>query len=101
MGTASCIVRGLGAEASLCSSSHGAGRRLSRTEARKAIGAAEMRRQLGAVHHDPRHLEWLRDEAPAAYRDLRQVMRAQRDLTRQHARLTPVLNFKYPDRREA
>ena len=55
---------------------------------------------LGEVQHDPRHLTTLRDEAPAAYRDLRVVLRAQRDLVRQRARLTPLLNFKYPDSRQ-
>jgi RNA-splicing ligase RtcB len=58
-----------------------------------------MQRQLGRVHHDQRHLVALRDEAPAAYRDIRAVMQAQRDLTRQYTRLTPVLNFKYADNR--
>ncbi len=97
MGTPSFVTRGLGAEESLLSSSHGAGRVLSRTEARTRIKGADMQRQLRQVHYDPRHLVALRDEAPAAYRDIREVMKAQRDLTRQHTRLTPVLNFKYAD----
>jgi tRNA-splicing ligase RtcB len=101
MGTPSFIVRGLGAEASLCSSSHGAGRVMSRTEARHRIKPDDMRRQLGSIKYDPRHLSELQDEAPAAYRDIREVMRAQRDLIRQQARLSPVLNFKYPDPRSA
>lgn len=99
MGTPSYIVEGLGAEASLCSSSHGAGRAMSRTEARKRIRPDDLKRQLGSVRHDPRHLAELTDEAPAAYRNIQDVMRAQRDLVRQKARLTPILNFKYPDRR--
>lgn len=101
MGTPSLIVRGLGCEAALGSSSHGAGRVMSRTEAKHTIKPADMKRQLGVVKHDPRHLADLLDEAPGAYRDLREVMQAQRDLVRQHARLTPILNFKYPDRRDA
>jgi len=101
MGTPSFVVHGLGVEAALCSSSHGAGRVMSRGEARHCIKPADMKRQLGQVKYDPRHLSELRDEAPAAYRDIREVMRAQRDLARQHARLSPVLNFKYPDRRNA
>jgi tRNA-splicing ligase RtcB (3'-phosphate/5'-hydroxy nucleic acid ligase) len=99
MGTPSFVVRGLGAEASLCSSAHGAGRVMSRMEARQRIKPSDVRRQLGLVKHDPRQLSELRDEAPAAYRDIHGVMRAQRDLIRQQARLSPVLNFKYPDRR--
>jgi tRNA-splicing ligase RtcB len=99
MGSPSYLVRGMGVGESLCSSSHGAGRVLSRTEACQRIKPADLRRQLGPVHHDPARLEDLCDEAPAAYRDIRQVMRAQRDLVRQEQRLIPVLNFKHPDPR--
>ena len=101
MGTPSFVVEGLGAELSLCSSSHGAGRVLSRTAARQSVKPSDLKRQLGAVHYDERYLQELRDEAPAAYRDIREVMRAQRELVRQRARLAPVLSFKYPDRRAA
>jgi tRNA-splicing ligase RtcB len=100
MGSPSFLVRGLGLEAALGSSSHGAGRLMSRTEARQRIRPADFERQIGSVHCAPWHLNDLRDEAPAAYRDIRKVMHAQRDLVRQHARLTPVLNVKYPDRRQ-
>lgn len=72
---------------------------MSRTEARQRIPPAALRRQLGGVRVDPRHLESLCDEAPDAYRDIREVMQAQRDLVRQEGRLTPLLNFKHPDRR--
>lgn len=99
MGTPSFLVQGLGNEESLCSSSHGAGRAMSRTEARQRIKPADVKQQLGAVQHDPRRLSELCDEAPGAYRDIRKVMQAQRDLVRQRTRLSPVLNFKYPDRR--
>ena len=99
MGSPSFVVRGLGWEESLCSSSHGAGRALSRTEARNRITSKAMARQLGSIHYDQRNLDSLRDEAPAAYRDIREVMRAQHDLTRQEKHLTPLLNFKYPDNR--
>jgi len=99
MGSPSFLVKGTGNEDSLCSSSHGAGRAMSRTEARQRIKPADVKRQLGSVKHDNRHLAELCDESPAAYRDIRKVMQAQRDLVRQHARLSPVLNFKYPDHR--
>jgi tRNA-splicing ligase RtcB len=97
MGAPSFIVRGMGLAEALCSSSHGAGRILSRTEARKTISQKSMEQQLGTVLYDENHLRNLRDEAPGAYRDIHKVMRAQRDLTRQVTRLTPKLNFKYPD----
>ncbi len=99
-GTPSFRVRGLGAQASLNSSSHGAGRRWSRTESSRRIQVADVRRQMRGVYYDERQVNELRDEAPAAYRDLREVLKAQRDLVRQEGRLTPVLSFKHPDRRE-
>ena len=68
-------------------------------EARQRVTLGEMRRQMERVYHDPRGLDSLRDEAPSAYRDIRAVMRAQRDLTRQVVSLNPVLNFKHPDPR--
>lgn len=98
-GTPSFIVRGRGDERALCSSSHGAGRLLSRTDARRRFSATEVRRQLEKVRFDDRALEGLRDEAPAAYRDIHKVLRAQRDLVRQERRLTPLLSFKYRDLR--
>ncbi len=100
MGAPSYMVCGKGLENSLKSSSHGAGRAMSRTEARARISAADIERQLKAVQCDKLQLADLRDEAPAAYRDIREVMRAQRDLVRQEMRLTPRLNFKYPDPRD-
>jgi tRNA-splicing ligase RtcB len=100
MGSPSYLVHGLGEERALCSSSHGAGRVMSRTEARQRFSPTDLKRQLGAVKHDERVLPDLCDEAPSAYRDIREVMRAQRDLVRQNARLRPMLNFKYPDRRK-
>ena len=67
---------------------------------KQRFGPTDLKRQLGAVKHDERVLPDLCDEAPGAYRDIREVMRAQRDLVRQNARLRPMLNFKYPDRRK-
>jgi tRNA-splicing ligase RtcB len=98
-GTPSFIVRGLGAAGSLCSSSHGAGRVLSRTEARQRVTAASLRQQLGQVQFDERQLNELRDEAPSVYRDIQKVLRAQHDLVRQETRLTPIVSFKHPDSR--
>jgi len=78
MGTRSYIVRGLGNIESFCSCSHGAGRVLSRTAAKKAVSLEE--------HHDAiAHVECRRDaavidETPAAYKDIDAVMAAQTDL---------------------
>src|SRR5207237_9583146 len=65
MGTASFHVEGRGHEDALCSSSHGAGRVMSRGEAFRAIPGREFCRQMKDVWYDHRLTEKLRDEAPA------------------------------------
>ena len=94
MGTTSYHVAGRGVAAALGSSSHGAGRRFSRSEARKRISARDLAAQLGAVWFDHRHADALRDEAPAAYKNVDAVMRAQRELTRVVRRVRPRLSYK-------
>ena len=94
MGSASFHVEGRGHEAALCSSAHGAGRALSRTAARADVTAREFRRQMKGVWYDYRMSETLRDEAPAAYKDIKAVLRAQRDLVKVTRVLRPVLNYK-------
>lgn len=94
MGTASFHVEGRGHEPALRSSSHGAGRAMSRTEAAEKIGVKQLQRQLDGVWFDHRQSQRLRDEAPAAYKDIHEVMRAQRDLVRIVRALRPILSFK-------
>lgn len=94
MGTASYHVEGRGHAMSLCSSSHGAGRVMSRGEAHRAIRLEQFRREMRGVWFDQRHLSKLRDEAPSAYKDITHVMRAQRELTKIIRVLKPVLNYK-------
>ncbi len=94
MGAASFHVRGRGCAAALCSASHGAGRQMSRGEARRRIAAAELVRQMAGVWFDHRTADALRDEAPAAYKDIGAVMRAQRELTAVVRRLRPLLSYK-------
>lgn len=94
MGSPSFHVEGRGHEPALASSSHGAGRALSRSEARRAISRRDLFRQLEGVLFDRRRAEQLRDEAPRAYKDIRAVMRAQRDLTRIVRTVHPVLSYK-------
>ncbi|MEJ2540248.1 MAG: RtcB family protein [Gemmatimonadota bacterium] len=64
------------------------------TEARRRISARDFRRQMKGVWFDPAREPQLRDEAPAAYKDVEAVMRAQRDLTRVVRRLRPLLVHK-------
>jgi len=94
MGSMSYHVAGKGCQDALCSSAHGAGRLLSRTEARKSITNQELQRQMRDVWYDFRLSDRLRDEAPGAYKDIAAVARAQRDLVKVVRVLRPVLNYK-------
>jgi len=94
MGTASYHVEGRGCEAALCSSSHGAGRAMSRGLARRRISVKTLEKEMTHVWFDRRRARLLVDEAPSAYKDITAVMRAQSSLTRIVRKLTPVLSFK-------
>jgi len=94
MGTASFHTLGRGCADALMSCSHGAGRALSRSEARQKVSGNEFARQVGKLWYDHRRTEKLRDEAPSAYKDIRKVMKAQRDLTRTVRELRPLLTYK-------
>jgi tRNA-splicing ligase RtcB len=78
MGAKSFIVRGLGNEDSLCSCSHGAGRVMSRTRAKKEITLDQHRK--ATAHVECRKDADVIDESPAAYKSIDAVMAAQRDL---------------------
>ncbi|MEM7234325.1 MAG: RtcB family protein [Planctomycetota bacterium] len=94
MGTESFHTIGRGCDDALGSSSHGAGRRLSRGAAEKQISRDRLRRSMTGVHFDTRAESRLSADAPEAYRDIRSVMRAQGRLTRIVRRLKPVLVYK-------
>lgn len=94
MGSVSYHVEGRGHEEALCSSAHGAGRVLSRTAARQQVTARAFRRQMEGVWYDTRKMEALRDEAPAAYKDIRAVLRAQKEMVKVIRTLRPLLNYK-------
>ena len=94
MGTYSYHVTGRGCGEALNSSSHGAGRALSRGKAKQQISRRQFEREMEGVWFDPRLASELRDEAPSAYKEIGAVMRAQSDLTRIDRRLRPLLSFK-------
>lgn len=94
MGSPSFHVEGRGVAEGLYSSSHGAGRALSRSEARRRISLREFERRMHGVWYDRHLAPRLRDEAPGAYKDIGAVMRAQRSLTRVVRRLRPLLSYK-------
>jgi len=78
MGTRSYIVRGLGNPESFCSCSHGAGRRMSRGDAKRRFTLADLRAQTAGV--ECRQDEGVLDEIPGAYKSIEEVMANQSDL---------------------
>lgn len=78
MGARSFIVRGKGNKDSFCSCSHGAGRAMSRTEARRRFTLDDHIKATEGV--ECRKDEEVIDETPAAYKDIDAVMAAQADL---------------------
>lgn len=86
------IVRGLGNEDSMCSSSHGAGRVLSRSQARKTLNVDEFIVEMEKIITN--HTEKMIDEAPEAYKNIFEVMELQKDLVEIIDRSIPILNIK-------
>ena len=78
MGAKSYIVRGLGNAQSFCSCSHGAGRRMSRSEAKRRFNALDLEAQTQGV--ECRKDKGVVDEIPSAYKDIDVVMQHQSDL---------------------
>ncbi len=81
------VVRGLGNAASLHSASHGAGRRMSRKQARDTYNFQAIRKDL--ERKGVRVLSAGSDEVPGVYKDIRQVMQEQADLVTIVARFNP------------
>jgi tRNA-splicing ligase RtcB len=94
MGTRSYIVRGKGSAASWRSCSHGAGRRHSRTKARKLFTPADLAREMQGKTWLKSRAAALLDEIPSAYKDIDQVMADQADLVEVLHTLHQVLNYK-------
>src|SRR5438874_4748152 len=94
MGTRSYIVTGKGNPTSWLSCSHGAGRRHSRTKAKKLFTSADLAQQMQGKVWLATRAEALVDEIPAAYKDIDQVMADQSDLVEVLHTLHQVLNYK-------
>lgn len=92
MGARSYIVRGLGNAASFHSCSHGAGRRMSRSAAKRRFSRFDLEAQTAGV--ECRKDGGVLDEIPAAYKDIDQVMDNQRDLVEVVHTLKQVLCVK-------
>ncbi len=78
MGTCSYIVRGRGNAQSFDSCAHGAGRQMSRREAKRRFSVTDLAAQTAGV--ECRKDGGVLDEIPGAYKDVREVMANQSDL---------------------
>ena len=94
MGTSSYIVRGKGNPASYQSCSHGAGRRLSRSAARKTLTVESLGEAMRGRAWNDADAQTLLDEHPLAYKDIDQVMADQADLVEIEHTLHQILNYK-------
>ncbi|MFE0354194.1 RtcB family protein [Streptomyces nigra] len=92
MGTGSYIVKGLGNPLSFNSASHGAGRRMSRTAAKKRFSTKDLEEQTRGV--ECRKDSGVVDEIPGAYKPIEQVIDQQRDLVQVVAKLKQVVCVK-------
>lgn len=89
MATPGFVVRGRGVAESLNSSAHGAGRRMSRTQARKTLAWRDVRMML--EKNDVTLISAGLDEAPMVYKDIHSVMAAQSALVEVLAEFVPRL----------
>ena len=92
MGTKSYIVKGKGNKESFHSSSHGAGRRMSRKQAFNKFTMDDLEKQTPGVEMQRR--EAIIDEIPGAYKDIDQVMKDQEDLVTVIHTLKQIVNVK-------
>jgi tRNA-splicing ligase RtcB len=89
MGDPGYVVRGRGDERSINSAAHGAGRRMSRTQAFKTLSAERWREHLS--ERGITLIGGSLDEAPAAYKDVEAVVSLQGDLVDLVGRFTPKI----------
>jgi RNA-splicing ligase RtcB len=94
MGQRSYVVRGLGNEASYSSCSHGAGRRMSRRQARKTLSVESLATQMTGRAWQASDAQALLDEHPDAYKPIDAVMRDQADLVEIEHALRGIANYK-------
>ncbi len=92
MGAKSYIVRGLGNPESFNSASHGAGRRMSRTQAKATFTIKDM--EIQTIGVECRKDKGVIDEIPKAYKDIDAVLENERDLVEPIAALKQVICVK-------
>jgi tRNA-splicing ligase RtcB len=92
MGTASYVVRGLGSVDAFETAPHGAGRRFSRTQARKRFTMDDFDRDMQGI--EVRRSKEFIDELPGAYKDIDTVMEQSRDLVEIVHTFSQIVNVK-------
>ena len=92
MGAKSYIVKGKGNHDSYCSCSHGAGRLMSRTKAKKNFTVDDLVKQTEGI--ECRKDGGVLDEIPGAYKPIEKVMKQQKDLVEVVATLRQVVCVK-------
>ena len=97
MGTRSYIASGLGNTDSYNSCSHGAGRAMSRGQARRELSVDDFEQQMAGKTWNSGDATSLIDESPGAYKDIDEIMQAQKDLVEVKHVLHQVLNYKGVD----
>lgn len=94
MGTGTYIVRGKGNALSWNSCSHGAGRKMSRGQARRTFSEADLTTAMGDRAWQSGNAKDLIDEIPGSYKSIETVMADQQDLVTIEHTLRQVLNYK-------
>jgi tRNA-splicing ligase RtcB len=87
MATPGYIVSGIGSPKSLFSVSHGAGRTMSRLDARNSISRHALKKYL--AEHNVTLIGGTTEEAPQAYKDIHQVMESQQELVNIEGKIIP------------
>jgi tRNA-splicing ligase RtcB len=94
MGTSSYIVQGLGNPLSYESCAHGAGRMMSRGQAKRTFDVEELRKLMEGKIWNETKAQSLVDEIPGAYKDIHAVMEDQKDLVETTHVLRQIFNYK-------
>ena len=94
MGTDTYVVTGLGNPDSYTSAAHGAGRRMSRRQAKRDVSIDDFREAMAGRTWQHDRAQRLVDESPMAYKDIAAVMADQADLVRVDHVLRAVMNYK-------
>ncbi len=92
MGTASYVGVGLGNPDSFKSCSHGAGRKMSRREAKRRLSRSDVEKAMEGIVYD--FPSSALDEAPQAYKDIDEVIEEELDLIEPKRKLYPVAVIK-------